>query len=183
MSRALRGKPRATRAAQRLCKAERKPTPEDPEITEREAGYMFARNVFSTIFSIALVLSINPPRLSESSEPPQEWELIGKFGLVRTLYVSPDGLKDKFFVAQMLHTVMNKADKSKPIQIMMFDDRGSTPKGYPMTDSQMLHLKAKYNRNPNTKYERFVWVSVIDPKSSPPKLKETEAIVRPGYAE
>ncbi len=119
----------------------------------------------------------------QSSQTSQDWKLVGKFGVIRTVYVTPNGLKDKFFAAQVLHAVVTKEDASKPIQIMMFDDARLTPQGLPMSDEQMLHLRAQYNNNPNTNYERFVWVSVTDAKSSPPGLKESEALIRPGYAE
>ena len=109
--------------------------------------------------------------------------MIGNFGIVRTLYVSPEGLKEKFYVAQVLLSVMRKEKISLPIQIMIFDNQRLTPRDFPMTDAQMLHWKATYNRNPNTDLERFVWISVKNPNSSPPVLKETAANIRPGYAE
>ena len=136
----------------------------------------------SAVVLVAVLASAVVVQAGEQSQPTEEWKLIGKFGAIRTVYISPAGLKDKFFVAQVLHAIVNKEDPSKPIQIMMFDDPGLTPQGFPMTDAQMLHLKAQYNRNPNTKYERFVWISVTDRDSSPPGLKETEAPIRPGYA-
>jgi len=117
------------------------------------------------------------------SETLQEWNMIGNFGIVRTLYVSPEGLKDKFYMAQVLLSVMRKENKSLPIQIMIFDNQRLTPRDFPMTDAQMLHWKAIYNRNPNTNLEKFVWISVKNPNSSPPALKETVANIRPGYAE
>lgn len=134
------------------------------------------------VLLVALSLLSTVPA-AEQSQLIQEWKLIGSFGMIRTLYVSPYGLKDKFFVAQVLHAVVTKEAASKPIQVMMFDDPGFTPQGFPMTDAQMLHLKAQYNKNPTTKHERFVWISVSDAKSSPPGLKETEVPIRPGYAE
>ncbi len=141
------------------------------------------RPIVAALLTFGVVSTLGVSLANEDSRPSQEWKLIGKFGMIRTVYVSPDGLKDKFFVAQVLHAVVTKEDSSKPIQVMMFDDVRFTPRGFPMTDAQMLHLKAQYNRNPNTKHERFVWVSVTNSKSSPPGLKETEAPIRPGYAE
>ena len=141
------------------------------------------RPIAAAVVTFAVVVALSVSLAGEKSQPAQEWKLIGKFGIIRTVYVSPDGLKDKFFVAQVLHALVTKEDSSKPIQLMMFDDVRFTPQGFPMTDAQMLHLKAQYNKNPNTKHERFVWISVTDSKSSPPGLKETEAPIRPGYAE
>ena len=119
----------------------------------------------------------------EAAEIVPEWEVVGQFGIVRTVYVSPNGLRDKSFVLQVLRIVTDKYEKSKPIQVMFFDDKRNTPKRLPMTDPEMLHWKAQYNRNPNTNYERFVWISVTDPKSSPPKVKETEEEIGPVYSD
>lgn len=142
-----------------------------------------SRWIAAVVVSLATLAGVGLVFGGELSDPTQEWKSVGKFGLIRTLYVSPDGLKDKFFVAQVLHAVVTKEDSAKPLQVMMFDDVRLTPQGFPMTDAQMLHRKSQYNKNPNTKHERFVWVSVINSKNSPPGLKETEALIRPGYAQ
>jgi hypothetical protein len=113
----------------------------------------------------------------------QEWVSIGRFGTTQTVYVSPAGIKDKNFAAQILQTIVTKEGKGKIIEVWFFDDKKFTPKGVPMSDSQMLHWKARYSYNPNRKFEEFVWISVMDRKSSPPKLKETKANIRPGFAE
>jgi hypothetical protein len=54
--------------------------------------------------------------------------------------------------------------------------------GVPMTDKQMLHQRARYNRNPNTGLDEFAWVTVLNAKTSPPTMKETVADIRPGFA-
>lgn len=113
----------------------------------------------------------------------QEWEQVASFGAVITVFVSPAGLKDNAFVAQVLHFIINKIGRNRPVQIMLFNDKANTPSGLPMTDRQMLHQKAQYNFNPNTKFEEFVWIKTIDAKSSPPKQDTVTANIRPGYAE
>ena len=132
---------------------------------------------------VALCLAIPSSLIGQDApEIVPEWKVIGEIGAVRTVYVAPDGFRDKHFIAQVLQVVIAKTDQARPVQVMMFDDQRFTPQGLPMTDAQMLHLKAQYNRNPGTRLEKFVWISVVDSKSSPPKLKETEARIRPGFA-
>ena len=145
---------------------------------------MDARSRLARGLLVASLLVI-PGALTAQDEPEivPEWKVIGQVGMVRTVYVSPDGLRDKSFVAQVLQAVVAKTDPARTVQVMLFDDPRFTPQGLPMTDAQMLHLKAQYDRNPNAKHERFVWVSVVDRNSSPPKLKETEARIRPGLAD
>jgi hypothetical protein len=112
------------------------------------------------------------------------------------VYVSPDGLKDEAFIAEMLQAVVHKHGKGNAdpahgaaqaeraaVRVLLFDDKSYTPSGLLMTDAQMLHQKAEYNYNFNTKFEEFVWITVTDPDSSPPELKRTKANIRPAYAE
>lgn len=121
----------------------------------------------------------------------QNWEVVGQAGIVRFVYMAPEGLKDKQFVAQVLSTIMRKqiglnsqtGHWRGAAEILLFDDKRYTPQDFPMTDKQMLHQRARYNYNPNTGFEEFVWVSVVNDKASPPKLKETKADIRPGFAE
>lgn len=117
---------------------------------------------------------------AKSQPVAEDWKLVKSFGVVSMVYISPAGLKDKYFIAQVLH---NLVDRKKTIQVMFFDDKNYTPLGFPMTDNQMLHWKATYNFNPNTGFERFVFIQVTDARSSPPSLREVEANIRPGYAE
>ena len=141
-----------------------------------------SRTIPTDVVSFAAVVALSVSLAGENRLAAPEWKLIGNFGAIRTVYVSPEGLKDKFFVAQVLSAVMAKENPSNPIQVMMFDDIRLTPQAFPMTDVQMLHLKAQYNKNPNTRLDRFVWVSVTDSKTSPPGLKEVEAPIGPGFA-
>jgi hypothetical protein len=112
----------------------------------------------------------------------QEWEVVGEVGVTKFVFVSPEGLKDKHFVAQVLHAITNKYPKGA-LQVFIYDDKAYTPRGFPMTDKQMLHQRARYNRNPSTSLSEFAWISVVDAKSSPPKLKETKANIGPGSAD
>ena len=145
---------------------------------------MYARPRLVAGVVVALWLAL-PCSLIGQDQPEimHEWKLIGEIGAVRTLYVAPEGLRDKYFVAQLLQVVIPKTGQALPVQIMLFDDQRFTPQRLPMTDVQMLHLKAQYNSNPSKRLEKFVWISVVDSKASPPKLKETEARIRPGFAE
>jgi hypothetical protein len=141
---------------------------------------------------VFLLLSFLPAPFTRSSDASEEqkretiaptWEVCNKMGMTHFVYISPAGLKDKDFVAQTLNTIVHKFGRGKLIEINIFDDRRFCPTSFPMTDGQMLHWKAQYNCNPNNKFEEFAWISVIDPKSSPPKLKRTKANIRPGFAE
>lgn len=135
---------------------------------------------------LAIVLICGPAHIFA-----QEWEVVDRSGIVRFVYVAPEGLKDKQFVAQVLHAIMRKEvglDQKTgrwrgAAQIMLFDDKRYTPRGFPMTDKQMHHYRARYNYNPSTKLEEFAWVSVANAKASPPKLKETKDRIRPGILE
>lgn len=136
------------------------------------------------LVALVATLGLHPKAEAvQKAAAPQEWAVVGQSGVVQFVYVSPAGLKDKFFVAQLLQALVSKAPTAKAIEILMFDERQSTPRAYPMTDAQMLHQKARYNRNPNTRFEEFVWVAVVNAKTSPPKLKETRASIKPGFAE
>ncbi|MFQ6052369.1 MAG: hypothetical protein ACE5K4_11860 [Candidatus Hydrothermarchaeota archaeon] len=120
------------------------------------------------------------PKSTAVSPMAKEWELIESFGAVRTVYMSPTGLKDKYFIAQVLRKLV---DRKKPVQVMFFDNKKYTPRELPMMDDQMLHWKAQYNFNPNTDFEKFIYIEITDPNSSPPGVKAVEANIRPGYAE
>lgn len=100
-----------------------------------------------------------------------EWKLIGTSGISKFICVSPQGLNDKHYLAQILNQV---ARNTRIVEISFFDDCKNTPASFPMTDSQMRHLKARYNFNASTGHEQFVFI-----KSG----KETRATIRPGYAE
>ena len=118
-----------------------------------------------------------------ADEPVHEHEVVGQAGMAYFVYVSPDGLEDKFYVAQVLDVISREHGKDKIILVMMFDDKRHTPRGFPMTDTQMKHQKAQYNYNPHSKHEKFVWITVLDADSSPPEMKHTSAEIRPGFAD
>jgi len=135
-------------------------------------------------WSAGLVLAVaGAGALQSHAEPVQEFTIVAQSGVAHFVYVSPSGLQDNNFVAQVLDAVTRRHGKGRAIQVMMFDDKQYTPHGFPMTDAQMKHQRAQYNYNPNTNYERFVWLTVANPSSSPPELKETEAKIRPGYTD
>jgi hypothetical protein len=111
-----------------------------------------------------------------------EFEVIGRFGIVHTVYVSPIGLEDRDFVAQVLHAISSKVDGSSILEVMLFDDRNFTPQGLPMTDEQLRHYRARYIRNPNTGFAKFAWLHVADSSSPASSLSERTDSIRPGYA-
>lgn len=124
-----------------------------------------------------------PAVQTSQQEKPLEadkWELINILGAIRMVYIPPDSIKDKCLIAQVLQNLVNKKET---IQVMFFDDKEHTPSGFPMTDEQTLHWRAKYNFNPNTEFERFVYIKITDANTSPPATKEVEANIRPGYCE
>ncbi len=115
-----------------------------------------------------------------NKESTEKWEKIATFGAITTVYMSPNALADKYFIAQVLHTLRSGA---RIQQVWFFDKRSETPTGVPMTDSQMLHWRAKYAVNANTGYEEFIYLTVINSQSSPPELSQRKANIRPGFAE
>ena len=131
--------------------------------------------------TLALVLSV----AAKARDDYPTWRLIGKFGIVRTVYVSRPGLKDRTFMAQVLQGVVNEAPgPGGAVMIMIFDDPRFTPRAFPMTDAQMRHLRAQYNRNPRSGLDKFVWIKITNPKASPPELREIpDPKIRPGFAE
>jgi hypothetical protein len=129
----------------------------------------------------------------KTTTPAEEWEIVAGSRSVWTVYVSPAGLKNRDFIAQVLHSlvtqhvpnVTNKksGEVGKILQVMFFDDKAFAPKVLPMTDSQMLHLKARYNQNDFTKFREFVWIKIVNPKASPPEWKEIKDNILPGHAD
>jgi hypothetical protein len=123
------------------------------------------------------------PAAAQDSAAIQEWRVIGEFGSVRTVYVSPAGLRDRQFLAQVLHAIDVKERSPRLLEVWFFDDPQHAPQGVPMTDAQMLHWRAQYWRNRNTGLEKFEWYTVTNAKASPPDLSVKVDNIRPGYAE
>lgn len=107
----------------------------------------------------------------------KEWAIVGQQGSGYFVFVSDEGLRDRTYVAEVLRQVVAKHGKRKMIQVMLFDSKMFTPKGFPMSDVEILHQRAQYNFNPNSGLDEFSWVTVVDKKSSPPKTKETKDAV------
>ncbi len=125
-----------------------------------------------------LAMSERTTHRKNAEELRQEWKLVSNFAMIRMVYMSPPGLKDKDYIAQVLAQLVNKKDS---IQVLFFDNKKYTPLKYPMTDKQMLHWKADYSFNPNTGHEKFVFIEITNPNASPPGLKYIEAKIKPGY--
>ena len=111
-----------------------------------------------------------------------EWGLVGDHDATRTVFISPEGLRDRAFVEQVLTIVTAPFGRANRVRVLIFDGRDATPRRLPMTDVQTLHLRAEYERDAGGRGERFVWVSVVDRSASPPKLSRTEANLRPRRA-
>ena len=132
-------------------------------------------------------------RPEKMTTPPEEWEIIAGSRSIWTVYVSPAGLKNRDFIAQILHSLVTQhvpnltnktsGEVGKIFQVMFFDDKTFAPKVLPMTDAQMLHLKARYNQNDFTKFKQFVWIKIVNPKASPPDWKEIKDNIHPGHAD
>jgi hypothetical protein len=110
--------------------------------------------------------------------PPPEWRLRGKSGSTLFVYISPAGLGDEQFVAGVLGRLVRDHGETGPITAMIFDDVIFTPSEFPLTSGQRFHQKAEYTFDPEDKTERFVWLSIKDPFSSPTEFEEKEGEIR-----
>ena len=129
----------------------------------------------------------------KTTPPPEEWEIIAGSRSIWTVYVSPAGLKNRAFIAQILHSlvtqhvpnVTNKTtgEVGKICQVMFFDDKRFAPKSMPMTDSPDAALEGPIQ--PKRLYEiQGVCVDkIVNPKASPPDWKEKKDNIRPGHAD
>lgn len=121
-----------------------------------------------------------PDRREAVPPDSDSWEVVAKSGIVDMVYVPATQINDHQLLAQILQ---NLKGNQSICEMMFFDQKQYTPKGFPMTDAQMLHWKARYNYNVNTGLEEFVFVQITDSTVSPPKVKEIPANIRPGYTE
>ncbi len=106
-----------------------------------------------------------------------EWGKVAEFGMITTVWISPDGLKDKNYIAQILHQVKQKKPNNA---VWFFDDQRFAAKGVPMTDQQMLHWVGLYDKAQSSV---FCYVQITDKTSSPPETKLIKTGIIPGYAE
>ncbi|MBV9657623.1 MAG: hypothetical protein JO295_05880 [Verrucomicrobia bacterium] len=102
------------------------------------------------------------------------WQIIGHDGNIQMIYLDPIALDDSVFLSQLV-SYLSQTDNV--VQLMFFDDLSRTSKQMPMSDDEMLHLKAQYNWNPHTNYERFTFEDVTDANTSPPELTAREAVI------
>lgn len=115
--------------------------------------------------------------LAESNQK-QEYEVVGQFGRIVTVYMSPGGLDDKFYVAQVLGVIIRQYG-NQAAMVHFFDNKRYTPRGFPMTDRNMLHNRATYNQL----NKEFLWHEVTNPSTSPPTTTSKRANIGPGFAE
>jgi len=115
------------------------------------------------------------PRAPKPVQP--KWNIVSHFGMITTVWIAQDGIKDKFLIAQILHQIDQKYRNNA---VWFFDDKEHTPSGVPMTDDQMLHWVGLYDR---AQSDTFSYVEITDATSSPPTIKTIKTSIRPGYAE
>jgi len=132
------------------------------------------RIILTVIVGFLLLIGGN---VTAEPEDVKEFEIIAQFGRTVTVYMSPAGLEDKYYVAQALHQVVR--ENPRVIMVHFYNSKQHTPKGLPMTDEQMIHQKATYNNQT----EKFHWITTTNPDVSPPERKLTDAYIGPGYAE
>jgi hypothetical protein len=123
---------------------------------------------------------VQPQQWLPAVEIQPAWEMVSQKGPIMTVYVSPDGLRDRTFTALVLDRVVPESKSSGHVEVMLFDDRAQTPRTLPASPSQLLHLRARYVRDASG--ERFVWVKARPQSGSTPKLEETEDSIRPATA-
>ncbi len=113
----------------------------------------------------------------------KHWKLVSSQGNIKFVYVEPDIAHDRILMAQILQAIVGQKGKIiGPVQVMFFDNKSETPVAFPMTDSQMIHQVATYNYNPNNGFEEFVWITILDSKTSPPRLATKKDNISPGIA-
>lgn len=123
----------------------------------------------------ALVIMVLLVACGTSAPAKYAWTIVGSQGVVRTIYLDPAALNDTQFLGELVSHLTQPGTTS---QLMFFDDRAATPSALPMSDSAMLHLRAQYNYNPNTGFEKFVFMEVSDKNTSPPTLAEVTTAIR-----
>lgn len=104
----------------------------------------------------------------------EDWKIIGSQGVAKFIFVKKDKKWDRELLAGILQKVVNKNSIQ---QVYFFDKENLDPIGFPMKDSQMLHWFASYKYNSNTNYEKFFWITITNPKTSPPEITEEEDTV------
>jgi len=144
------------------CGEESRPTPAPPEAKSETSQQK----------------SVEAPPAPQQEEPAKaEWGVVAHFGMVTTVWISEEALRDKFQVAQILHQIDRKHGTGA---VWFFDSRQYAPQGVPMTDRQMLHWVGLYDP---LQSEIFAYVEVTDQTTSPPATRTIETTIRPGYAE
>lgn len=141
------------------CGEESQPSPAPPHAKSEASGQK----------------SVEAPHLEEPAS--SGWGIVAHFGMVTTVWISEEALRDKFQVAQILHQIDRKHGTGA---VWFFDSRQYAPQGVPMTDRQMLHWVGLYDP---LQSETFAYVEVTDQTTSPPATRTIETTIRPGYAE
>jgi hypothetical protein len=114
---------------------------------------------------------------AKAEQKKLEWGTVAEFGMITTIWISPDGLKDKNYIAQILHQIGQKKPNNA---VWFFDDQRFAAKGVPMTDQQMLHWVGLYDK---VQSSVFCYVQIANKASSPPEIKLIKTGIMPGYAE
>lgn len=109
------------------------------------------------------------------SEIIPEWAVVGRSDGLRTVFISPDGLRDRHFVAQVLRRIVEGMPGTGRLEVHIYDARRHTPPRTARTPQELQHLRARYLLDPSARIERFVWVSLEDARANPPRFKEMVA--------
>jgi hypothetical protein len=130
---------------------------------------------------IAALLVLQPGPAGAAAgegEPDRSWELVsGAEGPVKLVFVPPEEIEDEDQLARIFRELARSHPDQRPFQVMIFDDRAATPRRWPLTHRQMLSWRARYFFNPESGYEEFAWIDVIDPETVPPTLGERPASI------
>ncbi|HKY31730.1 MAG TPA: hypothetical protein VJV23_04280 [Candidatus Polarisedimenticolia bacterium] len=105
---------------------------------------------------------------------PPAWELVGRLGRVRTVYVDSSRIQDKQLLASIVSAILAEEGREKPVEIGFFVDRAYTPRTLPYPPGHKPHYRAKYNWIPAKQASRFVRLEPKDAKQPHGALKEIE---------
>ena len=115
-----------------------------------------------------------------SQEAGKEWDLVGQLRKDVIVYISPEGLEDRQFIAHVLWFALEMQGGRERIEIDIFDDREHAPSpGLPMTNEQERHWQARYVFDAKHELDQFNWISLRDPDAVPPEIVSTPDDISP----
>jgi hypothetical protein len=126
--------------------------------------------------ALPIINNADSPSIHKESEA--QWEVVANFGMITTIYISPYAMGDRFLIAQILHNVTTKYGNRRIV--WFFNDKSFTPKGVPMTDSQILHWVGVFNP---IQSKTFSYVEIVNENTSPPEVRLVSSKISPGYTD